>query len=48
MWFKMAKCHVKVAPRDSVSIKLQELEQLMCFLSISSLFLGRQSVVGHQ
>lgn len=39
---------VQVAPCDGVTIKLQELEQLMCLLSISSLFLGCQSVVGHQ
>ena len=35
-------------PGDGVTVKLQELEQLVGLLPVPSLLLGRQGVVGHQ
>lgn len=45
---KHINCSAALLPCDSISIKLQELEQLMSFLSISCLFFCCQSVIGHQ
>lgn len=45
--YKLYVCFT-VVPCDSVSIKLQELEQLMGFFSVSCFLLRCQGVVGHQ
>lgn len=41
-------CIFVFLPCDSISIKLQELEQLIGLLSVSRLLLRCQSIVGHQ
>lgn len=38
----------EVAPGDGISIKLQEFEEVLSFLSITGLLLGSQGVVGHK
>lgn len=39
---------ILLLPCDSVSIKLQELQQLICLLSVSCLFFSCQGIVGHE
>lgn len=41
-------CESSSLPRHSISIKLEELEQVLGFLPVSGLLLSRQCVIRHE